>query len=69
MARAQAGSSGGGANYTMKNKIRNLGKSSNANAVKKAAAVKKMTKNVKTAAAVKKIVNDRAYSHLPKRSR
>ena len=63
MARAQAGSSGGGGNHTAKNKIKNLGKASNSNAVKK------MTKGVKKAAAVKKIVNDRAYSHLPKRGR
>ncbi len=63
MARAQAGSSGGGVNYTAKNKIKSLSKSTKANAVKK------MTQTVKKKTAVRKLVDKRAYSHLPNRGK
>lgn len=61
--KAKAGGSGGGGNYTAKNKIKSLGKSGGSSAVKKT------TAGVKKATAVKKAVDKRAYSHLPKRGR
>ena len=59
----RAGSTGGGSNYTAKSKIKSLGKSGSSSAVKKT------TAGVKKATAVKKAVDKRAYSHLPKRGR